>query len=452
MGRRTMINLIFFVGVFVVMCIWAVQNIVTIDQIDKPYTITGEFNAASGILPNAEVAYLGVHYGRVTSVTRETGQQSCGTQGGQPVDGCVKMTMKIDHNRRDIPRDSIARIFRKSAIGEPYIDFKPPDGFDPATAQPDDYIRAGDNVSIDHTQNPLEFSELLRSAANLLEHIDPDKAGSLVHELAQALQGREDSLRDLTIAADDLSSTFAAKTEALDRLATNNTKITHVLGDHATDLGQSLTNLSLLAESLRNANGNTAILLDQGSELMGLLANLVDAEKGNLDCVLHDLGDVIDVSSTPERLAGTDFLLANGKQAFDLVAAAVDQEPDGPWARVNLLVNPDSPAEQYVPSHELPAVPTVPPCQSTIAGARGPEFLAAQSTATATTPAAVPDAGVAQAMSVLGGPDFVPADLEAATTKHITYPVSGFVVMAGLGLALLLMLAASRRIHEPDPD
>src|SRR6476620_806233 len=98
MSRRTLINLIFFVGVFVVMCIWAVQNIVTIDQIDKPYTITGEFNAASGILPNAEVAYLGVHYGRVTSVTRETGQQSCGTQGGQPVDGCVKMTMKIDHN------------------------------------------------------------------------------------------------------------------------------------------------------------------------------------------------------------------------------------------------------------------------------------------------------------------------------------------------------------------
>src|SRR5258705_532413 len=113
MSRRTMANLVFFVVVFFVMCVWAVQNIVTIDQIDKPYTVTGTFNAASGILPNAEVAFLGVHYGRITSVTRETGESNCGAS----VTGCVRMTMKIDNDKRDIPRESVARIFRKSAIG-----------------------------------------------------------------------------------------------------------------------------------------------------------------------------------------------------------------------------------------------------------------------------------------------------------------------------------------------
>src|SRR3954471_9933699 len=334
MSRRTLVNLVFFVVVFLVMSVWAVRNIVTIDAVDKPYTITGEFAAASGVQPNAEVAYLGVHYGRVTEVTRETGPEACGTQNGEPVNGCVKMVMKLDHDKRDIPRDSVARIFRKSAIGEPYIDFRPPDGFDPAKAQSEDFLRAGDNVTIDHTQNPLEFSELLRSAANLLHHIDADKAGSLVHELAQALDGRADSLRQLTIAADDLSSTFAAKTEVLDRLATNNTRLTHVLGDHATEFGQALTNLSLLADSLRNANGDTAVLLDQGSQLMGQLADLVDAEKGNLDCVLHDLAHVVDATSTPERLQGTTDLLVLGKPAFDLVVVATDLEDDGLWARV----------------------------------------------------------------------------------------------------------------------
>src|SRR4051812_4053024 len=404
MSRRTLINLVFFVGVFIVMCIWAVQNIVTIDEIDKPYTVTGEFAAASGILPNAEVAYLGVHYGRVTEVTRMTGADACGTQGGRPVEGCVKMVMKIDRDKRDIPRESVARIFRKSAIGEPYIDFKPPDGFDTAHADPKDYLSEGDNVSIDHTQNPLEFSELLRSAADLLEHIDPDKAGSLVHELSQALAGRSDSLRDLTLAADDLSSTFAAKTQALDRLATNNTKITHVLGDHANDFGQSLTNLSLLADSLRNANGNTAVLLDQGSQLMGQLADLVDAEKGNLDCVLHDVGDVIDATSTPDRLQGTTDLLELGKPAFDLVVNATDHEPDGPWARVNLIVNPDSPAQQYTPPHELPVVPAVPPCASTIGAASGPTFASSSGASASAT----------------SGPDFVPAQVQAATTTRTT--------------------------------
>ena len=167
MSKRTVVNLVFFLLVFFYMCFWAVNNIVTVDAIEKPYTLTGDFAAASGVQPNAEVAYLGVHYGQVSSVERETGG--------------VKITMKIDRNRKDIPKTSVARIFRKSAVGEPYIDFKPDDGFDPKRAQPNDYLKDGDHVARDRTSNPLEFSELLRSAAALLHNIDPDKAGSLIH-------------------------------------------------------------------------------------------------------------------------------------------------------------------------------------------------------------------------------------------------------------------------------
>ncbi|MEY2452283.1 MAG: phospholipid/cholesterol/gamma-HCH transport system substrate-binding protein, partial [Acidimicrobiaceae bacterium] len=137
MGRRTLINLVFFLFVFAIMCVWAVRNIVVIDAIDKPYTISGEFQAASGILPNAEVAYLGVHYGRVSSVSS--------------VPGGVKMTMKLDRDKKDIPKSSTARIFRKSAIGEPYIDFQPPAGFDTKHAQPSDFLRDGDTVPVAQT-------------------------------------------------------------------------------------------------------------------------------------------------------------------------------------------------------------------------------------------------------------------------------------------------------------
>ncbi|MEY2433868.1 MAG: phospholipid/cholesterol/gamma-HCH transport system substrate-binding protein [Acidimicrobiaceae bacterium] len=385
MSRRTIINLVFFVFVFFVMCVWAVSNIVTIDAIDKPYTVTGEFAAASGILPNAEVAYLGVHYGRVIDVQRKTGAENCGKKAGTPVQGCVKMTMKLDNNRKDIPKDAVARIFRKSAIGEPYIDFQPPAGFDTKKAQPADFLRNGDNVTIDHTQNPLEFSELLRSVADLLHHIDAEKAGTLIHELALALDGRGDSLRELTIAADKLTQTFAQKTDVLDRLATNNTRVTKVLGAHANDFGQSLTNLRLLADSLRNANGDTAVLLDEGSQLMGQLADLVSVEKGNLDCVLHDVGDLIDMTSTPERISGTSYLLENGRTAFDLVVKAGDREPDGLWARVNLMSDPNNPAPQYNPAHQLPPVPTVPACASTIPASTGPDFVPAQVAAATTT-------------------------------------------------------------------
>ena len=51
---------------------------------------------------------------------------------------------------------TVARIFRKSAIGEPYVDFQPPDGFDTKSAQPADFLREGDSVPVEQTQNPLE--------------------------------------------------------------------------------------------------------------------------------------------------------------------------------------------------------------------------------------------------------------------------------------------------------
>src|ERR687898_2635628 len=105
MSRRTLINLIFFNAVFALMLFWAVNNIITVDRVERPYTITGDFEQAAGVRANAEVTYLGVHYGRVSGVERRE-------------DG-VRMTMKIDKDKR-IPEGTVARVFRKSAIGEPY--------------------------------------------------------------------------------------------------------------------------------------------------------------------------------------------------------------------------------------------------------------------------------------------------------------------------------------------
>src|SRR3546814_16419428 len=93
--------------------------------------------------------------------------------------------MKIDKGKH-LPAGSVARVFRKSAIGEPYIDFVPPDDYE----EGDPVIEPGDNVPISRTTVPLEFSALLRSAGAHISSIDPEAAGGLVHELSVALQGR----------------------------------------------------------------------------------------------------------------------------------------------------------------------------------------------------------------------------------------------------------------------
>jgi phospholipid/cholesterol/gamma-HCH transport system substrate-binding protein len=257
MSRRAVINLVFFNFVFVLMVFWAVNNIVTVDRVERPYTITGEFAQAAGVKANAEVTYLGIHYGRVTGVQR--------TPGG------VSVTMKIDRDK-DIPAGSIARVFRKSAIGEPYIDFVPPDSY---TGKSTERIEPGDNVPLSRTTVPLEFSELLRSASALVSSIEPEDAGGLIHELSTALVGRGESLRALTTSIDQLTASFVQKTDQLDRLAENSTRLTSVLADHRLSFGRSIANLRAVAETLRSANGDTRVLLDLGPDFLGTTADLV---------------------------------------------------------------------------------------------------------------------------------------------------------------------------------
>jgi phospholipid/cholesterol/gamma-HCH transport system substrate-binding protein len=405
MSRRTLINLVFFLGVFFVMIVWAVGNIVTIDALEKPYSIKGEFAAASGVKTNAEVTYLGVHYGHVAGVTR--------------IPGGVRVTMKIDKQRL-LPAGSVARIFRKSAIGEPYIDFVPPKDFPSGFPKADgSTIAKGEVVPKDRTTVPLEFSELLRSASAVISSIDPDDAKTLVHELALTLKDNSDSLRDLTTSSDKLTSAFVERSAQLDRLATNNTRITKVVASHRHSLGQSLTNLSLLAESLRNANGDTKVLLDRGSQLMGTAADLVSDEKRNLDCVLRDLEHLTDVATTDQRIKDLHELVTTGPKAFGYVWAVRDNEPDGVWVRVNLLANPEDPPPAYVPPHTLPAIPVVPACQST---------LGASSSAAPFTPS--------QAFA-------------AAARSGGGLPATGGQPLSALGLLLLAGAIASWRLRRP---
>src|SRR3546814_15046510 len=137
-----------------------------------PYTtlfrsIQCEFAATAGVATNSEVAYLGVNHGVVRSV--------------ESVDGKVRITMSIDRDKR-IPAGSTARIFRKSAIGEPYIDFEPPAGHEDGGP----YLDAGDTIPMARTSVPLESSELLRSASRVLGSVEPEATRTLIHELARS--------------------------------------------------------------------------------------------------------------------------------------------------------------------------------------------------------------------------------------------------------------------------
>jgi phospholipid/cholesterol/gamma-HCH transport system substrate-binding protein len=339
-------NVVFFAVMFVVMVGWAVRQVVSVEQLDQPYPVAAEFSNAFGILPNAEVTYLGVGYGTVSGVARAPGG--------------VRIDMKIEQGRR-IPEQATAMITRKSAVGEPYVDFSPPTG---ASSDGGPYLEAGDIVPIERTRVPLEFSELLRSASGVIGSIPPADLHTLVHELAVGLEGRSGDLRRLAESGDDLAATFAAQTELLDRLTVNNTRLTHVVTEHRDDLASSVASLRLLAQTLDATKGDTSLLLDRGSVLLTQIADLVAAEKGNLDCDLKVLELLIDETSTPRRLAELRAVLDIAPRAFAGLYDSIDIEADGPWIRVGNVSNGTNSPAQYVPPRTLPPARQVGACAS----------------------------------------------------------------------------------------
>lgn len=354
MSRRVLVNLVAFLAVFFVMLWWAVNNIISFDFIERPYQIQARFAATAGVTDNSEVAYLGVHYGDVQSVEMEDDPD-----GGT---GHVLITMDIDRGK-EIPAGSTAHIFRKSAVGEPYIDFRPPEGLDEDAPS----IEKGAVLGLDETTVPLEFSELLRSASRVLAAVDPEQTRTLVHELALAVNGRGETLRSLTINSADLLQTFADRTELLDSLSSNSTQLTRTVAERRDALSSAITDLVSLSETLETIEPQTQILLDRGTELLGRTADLVDDIKADADCLLHDLDDVIDVAAREDNLATTERVLQELEENFSHAFMTRDTEPGGVWVRVQiLLTHTENPPAVYVPHTELPAVPTIPDCVSTL--------------------------------------------------------------------------------------
>ena len=393
MNRRIAANLAFFAVLFVFMTVWAVRNIVSVDAIDRPFRGEVEFVNAFGVLPNAEVTYLGVAHGRVTDVSR--------------IPDGVRVEVAI-HRGKQIPEGSSAAILRKSAIGEPYIDFVPPDGYE---GDDGPFLGDGFQVPMDRTSVPLEFSELLRSASALVASVPPESVATLVRELGIGLAGRTESLRQLAESGDRLSETLAARTEAIDRLSENNTRLTRVVTEHRGSLGQSLTDLAALAKSLRAAEGDVSLLLEHGDELLTRTADVVANQKVNLDCILKDLELVIDETTTPRRLAETRALLQIGPAAFAGVWDSRDVEPDGPWIRVGLIQNPVvNPPRQHVPPRTLPPVQGAAPCSATVLAA---------------------------------GADVRPGSTSAGIVGFL--PATGGSLLGGLGAALLFVALLLRR-------
>ncbi|ROO88231.1 phospholipid/cholesterol/gamma-HCH transport system substrate-binding protein [Actinocorallia herbida] len=330
MRPRILINLVSFVVLGVVLMVWALTSIVTVDALRRPFTVEAEFASSPGLRTDLEVAYLGVRVGSVDSVRLEEG----------------KVVVAMHLNRGvEVPSNSGAAVLRKSAIGEPYIEINPP------PSSPARSLQEGDVIPLDRTEVAVEYKRLFDGAGDLLAAVEPEDAQTLVHELATGLEGRDTTIRDLLGDAHQLTGTLADNAETLDSLSEELTELTGILADGGPELASGLDGLAAATGALSDRREELNSILEKGPSFLRQVDALLKESRPGLSCLLTALGTPSPPLFTPQSSKNLGHALGLMTDRFPkIVDEVIEKGPGGDYARVTMVITGGGPvpaAKEY---------------------------------------------------------------------------------------------------------
>ncbi|MFA1538258.1 MCE family protein [Actinomadura monticuli] len=348
---RVAVNLVFFAVLGVVLVVWAVRSLIHVDAFERPYTVTADFATSPGLHGDLEVTHLGVRVGQVGAV-RLRGDH-------------VAVSLKLDRDAR-VPADVGARVLRKSAIGEPYIELTPAASSPAGTES----LAAGDHIPISRTAGTTDYKQLFDGVSRTLDAIDPRDTRTLVHELSTGLRGRGDDLHDMISDAHQLTGTLATDAGTLDALSGELTRLTATLTAHRGEIASGVNDLALLTASLRQSSRDLDTVLAQGPGAMKNLHGLLQDARPGLDCLLTAAATPTEPLMTPANQQKINHVLRLVPTLRALVADATAVDASGRYLRVTpviTLAGPARAATEYTTPAPKPQIPNI-----TLCGPNGP--------------------------------------------------------------------------------
>lgn len=268
--RITKIQLVIFAIVTVLGGAFVGGRYAQLDRmvLDRTYEVSAQFADSGGIFSGAQVTYRGIAVGSVGKL--------------QFNDGGVSVTLDIENSAPKIPRDVLAVVANKSAIGEQYVDLQPR-----ANAGP--YLASGSKIALRDTRIPIDTTTLLVDVNNLVTSVNTDSLRTVVDELGQAFEGTGGDLATIL----DTSSEFIRAADdnigVTRDLIRGSDQVLQTQIDKQGELGTFSKNLALLSDTLVEADPDLRRLLDKGSASARTVRKVVDENSTDLSNAVRDL-------------------------------------------------------------------------------------------------------------------------------------------------------------------
>lgn len=361
LGARLGTNLLWLVVFTVLVVIGAFLTFVSGIVFSDKYPVSVTMPEAGGILPGMEVTVLGRSVGLVDDVT--------------VVQEGVVLDLSIDESQQ-VPRDATVQVIRRSPIGEQAVDFQPQD-------TPWEPAEAGARIVPAQAIVPAKVPFLLEEAKDLFAAIDVDDTATVVHEFAQALDGRGERLRQLNQDSLDLNRTLVDAIPDFERLLDSSERILATLSDHREDLADFITNSADLSEVLADERPRFERLLDVATPALDRADALIRNSRANLSCAISDLTDVNRMLNGPSTAVPTmDHQYASKldeleqglarnrwffRWGFDLLTP-FDPQTGANWAQIMLDVDGEQGGQPYPEKRPTPATRPGAACETAAFG------------------------------------------------------------------------------------
>ncbi|KXO88820.1 MlaD family protein [Tsukamurella pseudospumae] len=199
MKKSTFFSLLTFAVVMVLGTAYLAFSVVQWRPLTDYRSVTMKLDDANQLLPGSSVLVRGVKIGDIESIGR--------------ADGKVVVKFRYD-SKYKIPADTKLRIEQLSAVGEPYVDFRPDTLSGP-------YLADGSTIDIAKVKQPLSLPETFKLISQLTTSINSTDLGGITETLSDATSNTQASLPNLSQAGDLLAATITSRMPNLRRMFEN---------------------------------------------------------------------------------------------------------------------------------------------------------------------------------------------------------------------------------------
>ena len=249
------------------------------------YVVSADFAESGGIFVGSEVSYRGVQVGRVERLRL--------SDDGVIVDARIRRGVQI-------PKDTVAVVENRSAVGEQYLDFQP-------RTEGGKVLADGDVIPRKDTRYPLRVDTLLLDFDRTIESVDKRDLATVVDELGTAFADGGADLQRLLDSGDALTQSATEALPETVKLIDDGRIVLDTQRETSGEIKTFSTNFANLADTLKASDSDLRLVLDRGAVASEELDLLIRENQGSLSALLANLITIGQV--TTARVDGIEQLL-----------------------------------------------------------------------------------------------------------------------------------------------